>query len=284
MAATWTQRIKTMKINGNTLKQIDLFADAGVTAFDVAARRIASSDRDIMQERKNIPADMLFEKYLKWLKHENANSSEIQIRPHRYDSSCLLFFDDVETSFAISISKKYSSCVIQTSEVGGCHVWLQTDTALNERQRYLAQRYLQPLVRSDKGSISGEHYGRLAGFVNHKRSSHSKRVWVNVIAVSHVGSWHVTDEALKEIPKPRIITRSPFNNARLKVPKNIINEGAATSESESEWGYICGRLEHGADPAELVDELEKRARARGKNSPHRYAETTVSKALAHLSR
>jgi len=273
-----------MKINKNTIKQIDFFGDSGVTAFDIAARRIVSGGRDIMQERKNIPADILIEKYLSWLKHENANGSEIQIRPHRHDSNSLLLFDDVETSYAVSISKKYSSCVIQTSEAGGCHIWLRTDKQLSEHQRYLAQRYLQPLVKSDRGSLSGEHYGRLAGFVNHKRSSQNSRVWVNIIAVSHVCPWHVTDEALKDIPKPRIITRSSLNNTRLKLPRNIINEGAATSESESEWGYVCGRLEHGANPAELVDELEKRARARGKQKPRVYAQRTVDNALQHVGR
>jgi len=269
------------KINKNTQLHIDFFIEAGVTSFDIAARTPSSDGKDLMQERKEVSADKL-PNYLPWLKRENKHGTEIQIRPHRHGFNNLLFFDDVKPTLALAIAKKYSACVIQTSEEGGCHVWLQINKPLDERQRFLAQRYLQSFIKSDKGSISGEHYGRLAGFVNHKRSTQQDLVWVNVIAVSHVGAWYVSDEAVREHEQTsRSIGYATAS--RIRTPKNIIT-GTAASESEREWGYICGKLEHGAEPEMLIEELVKRATIRGKRKPIAYAQKTVEKALRHTGR
>ena len=60
--------------------------------------------------------------------------------------------------------------------------------------------------------------------------------------------------------------------------------GNGGSESENEWGYICGKLEHGADPIILERELTQRAEARGKRNAQAYAHRTVQNALSRTGR
>ena len=54
-------------------------------------------------------------------------------------------------------------------------MWLPCDRSLDEGARLQAQRGLAARFSADKGSISGEHLGRLAGFKNWKRAG----CWVN---------------------------------------------------------------------------------------------------------
>jgi len=238
----------------------------GIKEFDLGVL-----NSNIMQLRNCVQIAEV-EKYLSWLKGENANGGDIYVRPHRHNLNSVIFLDDVEKGMALSIAKKYSACVIETSKEGGCHVWLQTDKALNERERYLAQRYLQPLINSDKGSISGEHFGRLAGFKNQKRGGE----WVNVIAVSDAGAWCVPSEVLidDKLKGSTPLLSPPMGGG---VVDNKSNNGS--SESENEWGYVCGKLEHGADPILLESELANRAQNRGKRNATKYAKLTIAKAL-----
>jgi len=255
-------------MNKFTKQQIEYFKQIDIESFDLAAR---GSGKMILRE--NVQAGDI-DRYLKWLGAENAKGSEVQIRPHRYNSNAVIFLDDVERKQAIAISNKYSACVIETSVEGGCHIWLQTNHKLNERERYLTQRYLQPLINSDRGSISGEHFGRLAGFKNHKRGGQ----WVNVIEVSNAGVWCVPSEVL--IDDEAIISRPSLSPKGGGVVHNSGDNGG--SESENEWGYVCGRLEHGADPVLLERELVERARGRGKRNARAYAHRTVQKALSRI--
>ncbi|GAV19305.1 mobilization protein A [Mariprofundus micogutta] len=259
-------------MNRNIKQQIGFFIqpEIGITSFDLAARGAGK-----MILREDVQAGDI-DRYLKWLGAENAKGSEIQVRPHRHDSNAVIFLDDVERGQALAISRKYSACVIETSKEGGCHIWLQTDRPLNERERYLAQRHIQPLINSDRGSISGEHFGRLAGFKNHKRAGQ----WVNVISVSSAGAWTVPREALIDCEPS--VSNQPFSPPSGVCVVN--NSSTGGSESENEWGYVCGRLEHGADPILLERELVERATGRGKRNAVSYAHRTIKRALSHVTR
>jgi len=260
-------------MNENTRKQIIFFnrPEIGIQAFDFAAR-----NNNKMILRENVQAGDI-NRYIKWLSAENAKGSEIQVRPHRHHSNAVIFLDDVEREQALAISRKYASCIIETSTEGGCHIWLQTDRPLGERERYLAQRYIQPLIHSDRGSISGEHFGRLAGFKNYKRNGQ----WVNVIEVSNSKVWTVPNEALID-DADHTISRTPLSPKGGRVVQGSGCTGG--SESENEWGYICGKLEHGADPIILERELTQRAEERGKRNAQKYARLTVEKALSRTGR
>ena len=257
-------------MNKHTKQQVEFFKECNIDFIDVAALVDGK-----MKNRLGIEIVKL-DAYLKWLKFENTKGADIYIRPHRHNSNAVIFLDDVTQEQALAISRKYAACIVETSKEGGCHIWLQTDLPLNERERYLAQRYLQPLINSDRGSISGEHFGRLAGFKNYKRGG----CWVNVIAVSNSLVWQVPKAALVD-DKPQPISfphLSPTGGGVV----HVFGGNGGGSESESEWGYICGRLEHGADPIILEIELLNRAEARGKRNAKTYAKKTVQKAMGYV--
>ena len=130
---------------------------------------------------------------LPWIRYENARQrADVYVRPARGHTWPVVFLDDVDPSVSRMVSRKYSALVIQTSQAGGCHVWLSVSRPLDESERSSAQRFLQQQLGSDPGSISGEHWGRLAGTKNHKRDG----CWVNVGGKS----WH---------PHPFVSVRNP---------------------------------------------------------------------------
>lgn len=144
----------------------------------------AISRADLMVHRRGGPVwhrdRPLSDLHLSWLGHANAAGAEIYIRPARHHAWAVIFLDDVESGLAHRIVRKYRALAIRTSPAGGCHIWLQTATSLDEDERAASQRYLAPLINADPASTSGEHLGRLAGFRNWKRDG----VWVGVLASS----------------------------------------------------------------------------------------------------
>jgi len=203
---------------------------------------------------------------LSWARAENVRHADIYIRPARGVSWPLVFLDDVPAVSAAAIARKYAALVVRTSPAGGCHVWLQCATPLAEDERCHAQRWLASRIGADKGSISGEHLGRLAGFRNWKRNG----VWVNVIAASELPSpWNPTD-ALSNAPADAVAHR-PVRPA--------ITVSSDTSPSGKEWGWVCGMLEARLDPALVHARLLEQARSRRGPDADRYASRTLARAL-----
>jgi len=266
-------------------QQVAWFSDvAGIQSFDVAARHANDSmyqelDRKITKLSKDI----------RWLAYTNTKEKrEACIRPHRHDSVPLIFFDDVDVKTALSISAKYSACVIKTSEEGGCHVWVHTDRALSERERYLVQRYLHERIGADAGSISGEHWGRLCGYMNWKRNC-----WVNLLAATSHKPLDVTDDMLMDdepVNKPVSNTRSKgATSPSAKLTPLPMTTGSSgdysdrdTTESGLEWGWTCENLAKGVDADRVEAELYHRARERKKAGAQRYAQRTVQRAIQHV--
>jgi hypothetical protein len=85
----------------------------------------------------------------------------------------MLFFDDVRLEIIEKIKKR--ALVVETSR-GSFHVWIPINRPLAESERRFEQTRLQPLLKSDPASTSGEHFGRLAGLKNHKRGGVMVRV------------------------------------------------------------------------------------------------------------
>lgn len=212
---------------------------------------------------------------LPWLKAENAHGSEIYLRPERGREWPMVFLDDVETGMACRIAQKYTALVVQTSTVGGCHLWIKTTCSLDETGRCHSQRWLAPRAGSDRASISGEHFGRLAGMRNWKRQGE----WVNIIQSQRddLPCWDPTPalQAVEE-SKKKHLSRS----ARL-APKR---EPGMPDQSESgkEWGWVCGMLEHGIPPETVFHRLYQRASIRRGSDAERYSRHTIHRALNRL--
>lgn len=203
---------------------------------------------------------------LSWARAENVRRADVYIRPARGTAWPLVFLDDVAAVSAIAIARKYAALVIRTSPAGGCHVWLRCTTPLVEDARCRAQRWLASRIGADKGSISGEHLGRLAGFRNWKRTG----VWVNVVLASEQLPQWDSGAALGDDPQE--ITSSGNQSAR---PATSID----ASLSGKEWGWVCGMLEAGLDPAFVRARLLEQALARRGPDADRYASRTLDRAL-----
>jgi hypothetical protein len=207
---------------------------------------------------------------LDWARAENAHQAEVYIRPSRHERWPLVLLDDVEVGIARKVASKYAALVVRTSAEGGCHVWLRCRRPLDENERQQAQRWLAPLVNADRGSVSGEHLGRLAGFKNWKR----RGTWVNVLDSSGGLAWDPSP-ALGERPA----TPRGHPSAAVVPPEP---SGCDASPSGREWGWVCGLLTSGIEPIDAYERLLSQARHRRAADADRYALRTVQKARRHL--
>ena len=253
-----------MHASTRTATMIHWWAQAGIVSADIAIRRADGA----MLWQHGCSIDHL---PLSWARAHNVRQADVYVRPARGAPWPLVFLDDVAPKKALRIAGKYASLVVRTSPAGGCHLWLQVATPLDEQRRYQAQRWLMSRVDADPGSVSGEHLGRLAGMKNWKRQG----VWVNVIASDdlHRPPWDPTP-ALELTPpnRPRPITS----------PRSSATFGVDRSESGQEWGWVCGALEAGISPAIVYRKLVDRASQRRGPDAERYAKRTVNRALSHL--
>ena len=205
---------------------------------------------------------------LGWARAENVRAAEVYVRPARGEPWALTFLDDVPTQLALRITRKYSALAVQTSPLGGCHLWLRCQRPLAEPERATAQRWLAHRTGADPASTSGEHLGRLAGFKNWKRSG----VWVNLVEAS----WHRPWD-----PTPALAAhRQPLRRGAAASPPGA---GRDTSPSGREWAWVCELLETGYGPDAVYRRLVARARTRRGPDAERYAQRTVDRAARHVA-
>jgi len=264
------------RINIMRTQQVDWFINvAGINMFDLAARHSNIS----MHHRQKVSASSIHN-FLGWLAYKNKHENrEACIRPHRDDEVPIIFFDDVPKEIAMHIAKCYSACVIETSKEGGCHVWVHTDKSLSEHQRHLVQKHLHQRIRADSGSTSGEHWGRLCGYKNWKRSG----CWVNLLAVTSNKALVVTDKMLVDVVVSKQLSPPVKQNRSVDSGSNVRHMlSGDASESAKEWGWTCERLAKGMNAAEVEAELYECAVARKKAGAQRYARLTVAKAIHHV--
>ena len=108
-------------------------------------------------------------KFQYFLADKNRQGMGIYIRPTRTRMHGYIFLDDLSQSMIKKMkSNGYSfSAIIETSP-GNFQGWLDSGTALTEEERYWIQKDLCQRYGADPGSVSGEHFGRLPGFLNTK--------------------------------------------------------------------------------------------------------------------
>ncbi len=250
-----------MNAKQHTCKMLLWLRAVGIERLDLALRQ---SDATMIWHRSKNFGQLP----LSWARALNAREAEVYVRPARGESWPVILLDDVEPSLAVGITRKYAALAVATSPRGGCHVWLACRQSLSESQRAQAQRWLAPRVGADRGSTSGEHLGRLAGFKNWKRSG----VWVNTAASSVARPWDPTP-ALREPPVVMARRRS------ISTPQH---GGIDTSPSGQDWAWACSRLESGDDPDTIYHHLVARARPRRGSDAERYARRTVDQAVSHI--
>jgi len=165
-------------MNKNTTKHMEWFISHGVKRVDVGIlnRRTGKMQLKLNQEIHSI------DKLISFCTYKN-DIDCIYVRPVRSKSHKVIFVDDVEEKIMKKIIKEFDGISIRTSKEGGFQLWIATDVTLNEEQRKSVQTFIQPYFKSDPKSLSGEHFGRLAGFKNHKRNGQ----WVNVYCANKNG-------------------------------------------------------------------------------------------------
>jgi len=252
------------RASAHTAAQLHGWAQAGIARADLAIRR---PDGAMLWHHDCPLADLP----LPWARAHNVKHADVYIRPARGYPWPLLLLDDVTLHKARCIARKYAAVVVHTSPAGGCHVWLQVNAALDERQRYQAQRWLALRAGADLGSVSGEHLGRLAGMKNHKRNG----VWVNLLdcANTHAPPWDPTP-ALQATPNDN---RCPVATPGHNRPTDVDH-----SESGREWGWVCGALKAGISPDTVYRQLLERASFRRGRDAERYASYTIKRAIRQV--
>lgn len=203
---------------------------------------------------------------LSWLRAENAQGAGIYFRPSRSGTWPLVFLDDIPTAFALRIARKYAVNLVETSP-GRTHLWLATQVPLDVGQRAGAQKFLVERLKglADRGSTSGDHWGRLPGMRNRKPA---RDCWVNLRGQSHRQAW-----------RPQLATQAPHR----RQPTNPHPRAQPqTDPSSDEWGWVMGALENGVSPAVVMQGLLERVKPRRGSDSLRYAQFTVKKACRHL--
>lgn len=243
-----------MKAAEHTEAMLAAWKRLGVNLADLAIRR---RDGSMLWQRSRALEDLP----LGWARAENAHGADIYVRPARGHPWAVVFLDDVAADLAVEMATSNGGLAVQTSEEGGCHLWLPTSEPLDEAGRCRRQRWLAQQLGADPASVSGEHLGRLAGFRNWKRGS----CWVNVLAPAAVGPATRTEAGTMETLTPTSAQRD-------------------VSPSGQEWGWVCRMLEAGWSPRQVYEGLLAKSSARRGTDAERYARYTVEKATERFRR
>ena len=256
-------------------QMLDWYQGAGVDLWNFCVLDKGMLGHERPRDREEVGRSMGWA----WIK--NRGGHDVYIRPARGHGWPVVFLDDLPPTKARAIAHKYASIIIETSREN-CQVWIRVARPLSEVERATVQRSLAALVGADPGSVSGDHFGRAAGFLNRKKGRND--FLVQVLAAS-------TGPALD--PGRHLIKAS---NTSGPAPRACANGGAGISESEKEFRYALARLgwarSRGRDPVgeipTLIGNIADRAAARGKRKTRaaavEYAARTVQRALQALPR
>lgn len=259
--------------------QLDWLELHGVDRFDLAVQR---SSGVWMSQSPSLTRQRL-EQCLPWCRAENTRGANVYVRPSGRSPWPVIFLDDVALIDAVALAEAHPSLVVETSP-DRCHVWINTDRALDERSRFAVQKRLAAGSATDgrladAGSVSGDHWGRLAGFRNRKPT---RDCWVNVRRASR---------RLSPLPVGPLLDGasahfSPRSGGSVEQGRAASpgRPGRASSESEREWAMVMHRLEHGEPPAAVEAWLVEQARPRRGSDAERYAHATVVKAFSTVRR
>jgi len=242
------------------------FSKMGVHHFDIQIRtpiwQAGEKTWRWLNPIYNISVGYYFLKLSPWLKYMNVGGADIYMRPSRDGHHPVVFLDDLSVERATIVSRKYSSCVVLTSE-NNTQVWVGIDRKLSKAERKTAQSQLRDLGYTDPGSISGDHLGRLCGVKSYKRDC-----WVNLLTTS-----------LEKKYSPKLTHLSPARKGQACVSLLSMRPSQnGSSQSERDFGWATGLLKSGKTKESVVRDLLDTAILRGKGNPLLYADRTVNKA------
>ena len=247
------------------------FSRQGVDVFDIHVRSPRTSGENYkngqwiwLTQHEAVSCEQILTRLGGWLKWKNANGSDIFFRPHKNGFHKVIFLDDIATTKAIAISRKYGSCAVETHP-GNTQIWLSVDKMLSRQQRKQAQAALRDLGFTDPGSVSGDHLGRLCGFVSQKR-----KCWVNIIQSSDLPPWS---------PDISYASSLPPSGGACASKRGCFQRQYDSSASGREWGWVLGMLRIGINQDIVIKMLINAAQKRGKINAVRYAHHTVQKAI-----
>jgi hypothetical protein len=286
----------------NPKKQIETFLgwfnDLGVTSFDIHIRKPDTPGEDYklgnwkwLTQNEKITADYILKTLLPWIRYENAHGSDIYFRPHKNENYAVVFLDDVSMSNAMKIAKKYTACIVETSQKN-TQIWLGINRSCDTFERKMIQISLKNKGFSDPGSISGDHLGRLCGVKSQKHNT-----WVNLVTISRVQPYIPDYDNENTIPisplnlcKKKIYTK----NNNLGIAPQLTNNGGEcasfksesfdSSQSGKEFGWVLGMLRKGYDYNTVADKLYAVANKRNKKSPEIYVKRTLNNARKLLEK
>jgi len=267
-----------MRSEDHTYNMLGWFTDSVITKLDFSVKRpngtfLQRDTADIDIADKN-----QITRIIKWLRFENwKQQSDIYVRPARHHDWPIIFLDDLSKGDAERVADLHASMLIHTSQAGGYHAWISTMQPLNETERGMVQRHYSHVYNSDYRSTSGEHWGRLAGFKNHKRGGTD---WVNFHATGG-GTFIDAASVLSSIKTNHKGSFVPRKNSSSSLPSlGCKSRSIDDSESGKEYGWAIGYIRATGDIEEAKRRLFDKATARGKKGINQYVNRTISKAAA----
>lgn len=293
-----------MKAKQHTFKFLDWMVSHGVDRFDLAASREPNNGPWLPGVQHANASTVKHSQEWCWLENLSGwerqksriarqkphwtpddSGAEICIRPARVDGAgngCgwpMVLLDDLSVVKAFAVTRKYAACAVETS-ADNCQVWLHVSRPLNEAERYQVQSWLSSKIDSDRGSLSGEHHGRLPGYRNRKPNRNDE--WCNVLAATNgpafnpsVALTEIADLELEFAP-----LHSPSSTAQ-KLAKSgvVVSREYVDDESRKEFGWAVAAFRRGVPRSQILDDLTDRAaNRRGRRDALRYAMRTVERA------
>lgn len=213
-------------------------------------------------------------KQLSWFASQNIAradkvGADIYVRPARGNKWPVVMLDDLTRSIAAEIVSRHDSCKIETSK-NNYQVWIRTDRAISESERLAMQQSLIQKYGGDPGSASGEHFGRLPGFRNHKPGRGG--FWVSVRSAA-------TDQEPLQVLAPLYqTTTSPPLGGRVHSASKL--DSGSHDPSRSEFGYCCKALKAGLPLPHVRAAITAHAMSRRGADTGRYVERTLQRACA----
>ena len=249
------------------IRQLDWFESIGVDSFNFSVLTPTSMLNDKLARSRS---EVLSAASWGWA--HNREGQNIYIRPATGPAWPVVILDDVPLPMAKKIALKYATLVIETS-ADNCQVWIASTTFLSVEERASAQRALALKINADPCSVSGDHFGRAAGFRNRKPKRHNFLV-------------DVVDETSTEKLDAKPYTR--YHPEQI-VKEQVLSTGNASEidESRDEFGWALGWLRscHATDMG--IRLLAEKALRRGKrktlHSSEIYARKTFERALCILN-
>jgi hypothetical protein len=208
-----------------------------------------------------------------WGWAHNREGQNIHMRPATGPAWPVVILDDVPLPKAKKIARKYATLVIETS-ADNCQVWIATTTFLYVEERASVQRAIALRINADPCSVSGDHFGRAAGFRNRKLNR--KNFLVDVIEETRI-------EKLDANPYIRPLSNPVVNGQQVL---SAVNESEIDA-SRDEFGWALGWLRSGHATDLGIRRLAEKALRRGKrktlHSTEAYARKTFERAQCVLN-